>query len=64
MVKIDLKSSNIVKMDEDGALLVEGIEEWIDQLIPATELHPNQPTKFLCMQDSKTGARFFIRRIK
>jgi len=37
MIKIVHESSNIVKVAEDGALLVEGIEKWIDQL--TTELY-------------------------
>lgn len=52
----------IIKKSEYGALLVEGIEVWIDSLLPAAGLKPHRRDGLL-MQDNKTGAKFAVRRV-
>jgi len=50
-------------IDTEDAFLVEGIEEWIQQLLPISELNVEDGT-FLRMKDLKTNAIFLIRRIE
>ena len=54
----------VISTDECGALLVEGIEEWIKTLayVPASQYFSKDG--LLMMQDNKTGARFLITRLE
>lgn len=46
-----------VKVDPAGTLLVEGIENWIENLTTTVV----SEGEFLVVQDSETGAKFDIR---
>lgn len=51
-VQIDNQVSAFIRMDSTGAVLVEGLEKWIDRLAPTGV--------GVRMQDTKTGAIFTI----
>jgi len=46
------------KVDTEGALLVEGLDSWINQLIYLSSEGP-----YLHFQDKETGAKYAIKRI-
>jgi len=54
------ESENIITVDTESALLVEGIEDWINSLLPIDSPEGDM----LRMIDRKTKAIYIIRRIK
>ena len=50
--------------EPNGAFLVEGIEEWIQTLLPIQEVNEKNEYDAIRMIDSKTGAMFAIVRLK
>ena len=63
-LKITDGIQNCAQLTPEGALLVEGIEDWILGLTPMGEWIPTEPGYALRMVDSKTGAAFAVQRIK
>lgn len=63
-LNMDIPESLPVLMDMSGALMVEGIENWIQGLLQIEELDVNGQGAFLRVVDSKTKAEFLIKRTK
>lgn len=55
---------NYVSVNCEGALLAEGLENWVGKLGNIKFVKPEANDVFVHYADSRTGAEFLIKRIK